>query len=164
MLRSYFILPSPQIYTYTCRMQYQEHYQRLERLYHQAKVQELFSGSSIQVSHSRAEITLPVQEKYFHGANALHGAVYFKLLDDAAYFAVASVVRDVFIVTASFQLNLVRPVTGGELKAVGILRSQSKNLFIAEATLYNERGKEVAFGTGQFVRTTQPLESLQGYV
>ena len=145
-------------------MQHQEHYQRLERLYNKAKVQELFTGSSISVSHSQAEITLPVQDKYFHGANAIHGAVYFKLLDDAAYFAVASVVRDVFIVTSSFQLNLLRPVTGGVVKAVGKLRSQSKHLFVAEATLYNERGKEVAFGTGQFVRTAQSLDSLQGYV
>ncbi|MDX5421024.1 MAG: PaaI family thioesterase [Hymenobacteraceae bacterium] len=144
-------------------MQHEEHYQRLERLYHRAKVQELFNGSSISVNHSRAEITLPVQEKYFHGANAIHGAVYFKLLDDAAYFAVASVVRDVFIVTSSFQLNLIRPVASGTLKAVGSLRSQGKNLYVAEATLYNERGKEVAFGTGQFMRTTQPLEQLPGY-
>lgn len=144
-------------------MQHEEHFRRLERLYHKAKVQELFNGSSIRVSHSSAEITLPIQEKYYHGANAIHGAVYFKLLDDASYFAAASVVQDVFIVTASFQLNLVRPVASGMLKAVGTLRSQSKNLFIAEATLYNERGKEVAFGTGQFARTTQPLESLEGY-
>ncbi|RDV13760.1 PaaI family thioesterase [Pontibacter diazotrophicus] len=139
------------------------HYRRLERLYHRANVQELFNGSSIRISHSKSELTLPVASKYFHGANAIHGAVYFKLLDDAAYFAVASVVQDVFIVTSSFQLNLLRPVAGGTLKAVGTLRSISKSLFVAEATLYNERGKEVAFGTGQFMRTTQPLESLEGY-
>lgn len=140
-----------------------QHHRALEGLYQKANVQEMFSGSSIEVSHSRAEITLPVKEAYFHGANAIHGAVYFKLLDDAAYFAVASVVRDVFIVTSSFQLNLVRPVIGGVIKAVGTLRSQSKSLYIAEATLYNERGKEVAFGTGQFMRTAQPLQSLAGY-
>jgi uncharacterized protein (TIGR00369 family) len=140
-----------------------EHYRRLERLYHQANVQQLFSGSSISVSHSRAEITIPVAPLYFHGANAVHGSVYFKLLDDAAYFAVASVVQDVFIVTSSFQLSLLRPVTGGTLKAVGSLRSRSKQLFVAEATLYNEKGKEVAFGTGQFMKTVQALESLKGY-
>lgn len=144
-------------------MQHEEHYQRLERLYHRAKVQELFDRSIISVNHSRAEITLPVQEKYFHGANAVHGAVYFKLLDDASYFAAASVVRDVFLVTSSFQLNLLRPITSGLIKAVGTLRSQSKTLLIAEAVLYNDRGKEVAFGTGQFMRTAQPLDSLDGY-
>ncbi|ARS36064.1 PaaI family thioesterase [Pontibacter actiniarum] len=144
-------------------MQHQEHYQRLERLYHRAHVQELFSGSSISVCHSRAEITLPIQEAYFHGAKAIHGAVYFKLLDDASYFAVASVVRDMFIVTSSFQLNLLRPVNSGVLKAVGTLRSQGRSLFVAEATLYNAQGKEVAFGTGQFMKTAQPLNQLEGY-
>lgn len=139
------------------------HYQRLEKLYHSANIQDFIDGSHLKVQHQTAEITLPVQPKYNHGANAMHGALYFKLLDDAAYFAVASVVQDVFIVTSSFQINLVRPVTSGKIKAVGKLRTIGKNLFIAEATLYNEKGKEVAFGTGQFMKTTQPLNSLQGY-
>lgn len=144
-------------------MEPEQHYRALERLYHSANIQETLSGSKITVSHSHAEITLPVMPAYFHGANAMHGALYFKLLDDAAYFSVASVIRDVFIVTSSFQLNLVRPVTEGVVKAVGTLRSQGKNLYIADATLYNGRGKEIAFGTGQFMRTTQPLSSLEGY-
>lgn len=139
------------------------HYQRLEKLYHSANIQQFIDGSQIQVQHQTAEITLPVQPKYNHGANAMHGALYFKLLDDAAYFAVASVVQDVFIVTSSFQINLVRPVTGGTIRAVGKLRTIGKNLFVAESTLYNEQGKEIAFGTGQFMKTNQPLSSLQGY-
>ncbi len=144
-------------------MEAAEHQRRLERLYHHANIQELFDGSSIAVSDGSAELTLPIAAKYFHGANAIHGSVYFKLMDDAAYFAVASLVQDVFIVTSSFQLNLIRPVTGGLLKAVGTVRTKSKQLFVAETTLYNAQGKEVAFGTGQFMRTTQPLSSLPGY-
>ncbi|MFD2247281.1 PaaI family thioesterase [Pontibacter ruber] len=140
-----------------------EHYRRLERLYHVAKIQEFYSDSTIEVSHERTEITLPVAPKFFHGAQAIHGSVYFKLLDDAAYFAVASLVRDVFIVTSSFQLNLVRPVSSGTLHAIGTVRSKSRNLYVAEARLLNEKGKEVAFGTGQFMRTTQLLENLNGY-
>ncbi|MEJ8802174.1 PaaI family thioesterase [Pontibacter sp. H249] len=145
-------------------METEQHYSALENLYHSANIQSTISGSSIKISHSHSEITLPVAPAYFHGANAMHGALYFKLLDDAAYFAAASVVKDVFIVTSSFQLNLLRPVTGGMVKAVGKLKSQGKNLYIAEATLYNDKGKEVAFGTGQFMRTNQPLKSLEGYV
>lgn len=140
------------------------HFKALEALYHHAKIQQIFSGSTIDISAGKAEISLPVQEKYFHAANSIHGSVYFKLLDDAAYFAAASRVQDVFLVTSSFQLNLLRPVTGGILRAVGTLRSQSKNLLIAESTLYNEKGKEVAFGTGQFMRSTHALSSLEGYV
>lgn len=141
----------------------EEHFRRLEHLYQAAKVQETFSGSTIAVSHGKAEITLPVRDAYFHGAQAIHGATYFKLLDDAAYFAVASTVTDVFIVTSSFQLNLLRPVSSGTLKAVGTLRSKGGSILIAEATLYNDKGKEVAFGTGQFVKTRQALDTLTGY-
>ncbi|QCR21324.1 PaaI family thioesterase [Pontibacter sp. SGAir0037] len=144
-------------------MRIEDHYRKLEHLYHQANVQQLFSGSTIAVSHGKAEITLPVDPKYFHGAQAIHGASYFKLLDDAAYFAVASVVKDVFIVTSSFQLNLLRPVSSGVLHAVGTLRSFGKSISIAESVIYNDKGKEVAFGTGQFTRTTQPLADLKGY-
>ena len=139
------------------------HYRQLEKLYHSANIQQFIDGSQIKVQHQTAEITLPVQPTYHHGANAMHGALYFKLLDDAAYFSVASIVQDVFIVTSSFQLNLVRPVTGGTVKAVGKVRTIGKNLFVAEATLYNELGKEVAFGTGQFMKTNQPLCTAMPY-
>lgn len=144
-------------------MEATQHYRQLEKLYHSANIQQFIDGSQLTVQHQQAEITLPMQSKYNHGANAMHGALYFKLLDDAAYFAVASVVQDVFIVTSSFQINLVRPVTGGTIKAVGKVRTIGKNLFVAESTLYNEQGKEVAFGTGQFMKTTQQLSSLEGY-
>ncbi|MBB6612379.1 PaaI family thioesterase [Pontibacter sp. Tf4] len=144
-------------------METTQHYRQLEKLYHSARIQQFIAGSQLTVQHQTAEITLPVKPDYSHGANAMHGALYFKLLDDAAYFAVASVVQDVFIVTSSFQINLVRPVTGGTIKAVGKVRTIGKNLFVAESTLYNDEGKEVAFGTGQFMKTTQPLSSLQGY-
>ncbi|MHC2990304.1 thioesterase [Pontibacter sp. HJ8] len=141
----------------------EEHFGRLERLYHKANIQSLIKGSSIAVNHGQAELTLPVDPSYFHGAQAIHGSIYFKLLDDAAYFAAASLVQDVFLVTSSFQINLLRPVSSGTLRAVGTVRSKGKSLFVAEATLYNEKGKEVAFGTGQFMRTAQPLETLEGY-
>lgn len=144
-------------------MKAEEHFKRLEQLYHSARVQDTFSESTISIKHGKAEITLPVKDAYFHGAQAIHGATYFKLLDDAAYFALASVIQDVFIVTSSFQLNLLRPVSSGTLRAVGTIRSRGASILIAEATLFNDRGKEVAFGTGQFVKTSQPLHTLAGY-
>jgi len=93
----------------------------------------------------------------------VHGSVYFKLLDDAGYFAANSVIEDVFLLTSSFNVNLIRPVTSGTIKAVGKLKSQSKNLLIAEATIYNEEGKEVAFGTGTFMKSGVVLTPEIGY-
>ena len=95
---------------------------------------------------------------------AIHGSVYFKLLDDAAFFAVNSIVEDVFVLTTSFNTNIVRPVDSGKIKAVGEVRFASKNLFIAQSTLLDERGKEIAFGTGHFAKSKVSLTREIGYL
>ncbi len=84
-------------------------------------------------------------------------------MDDAAFFAANSVIEDVFVLTASFSINLTRPVSKGIVKAIGKIRSKTKNLIIAEATLYNEEGKEIAFGTGNFMRSRVALVPEIGY-
>ena len=142
----------------------QSHFQKLERMYLVANIQKLmFETTTIKISEGKAEVGLTVQQKYHHAGAAMHGAVYFKLLDDAAYFAANSVIEDVFLLTSSFNVNLIRPATEGKLKAIGKLRSQTKNLLIAEATIYNEEGKEIAFGTGTFMKSGVVLTPEIGY-
>lgn len=142
----------------------QEHFQKLERMYLATKVNtEIFDTITARIYNEGAEIGLTVSDKYFHALDAIHGTVYFKLLDDAAFFAANSVVHDYFVLTSSFNINLIRPVTEGKLKAVGKLRSQTKNVYIAESTLYNEQGKVVAFGTGTFMRSRIALTPEIGY-
>ena len=85
------------------------------------------------------------------------------MLDDAAYFAVSSVVKDCFMLTSSFNINILRPVSKGKLTAVGTVRYKSSSLFTAEAKLYNQEGKEVAFGTGNFARSKMLLSEEVGY-
>lgn len=142
----------------------QDHYTKLESMYLATKVNtEIFDTITAKIYKEGAEIGLTVSDKYFHALDAIHGTVYFKLLDDAAFFAANSVVDDYFVLTSSFNINLIRPVTEGKLKAVGKLRSQTKNVYIAESTLYNEEGKEVAFGTGTFMRSRIALTPEIGY-
>src|SRR5205085_7842937 len=43
---------------------------------------QLYNGITIAISEEKAELTLKVEEKFFHAANAIHGSVYFKMLDD----------------------------------------------------------------------------------
>jgi len=125
--------------------------------------QKIYDTTSISVKEEEAIIEMVVTDKYFHAMNAMHGSVYFKLLDDAAFFAVNSIVKDFFVLTTSFHIQLTRPVTEGKIKAVGKLKFKSRSLFVAEATLYNEQGKEVAFGTGNFMISKAPLSEDIGY-
>ena len=107
---------------------------------------------------------MPVQQHLFHAANAVHGAYYFKLLDDAAFFAVNSVVTEVFVLTVSFNVQLIRPISEGQLHSVGTLVRASKTLFFAYAIVTSDIGKEIARGSGVFSRSEMPLTEEMGYV
>jgi len=140
------------------------HYGKLERMYLSAPVNnQLYQGITIAISHEKAELTLKVVEKYFHAANAIHGSIYFKLLDDAAFFAVNSIVKDVFVYTVSFNVQLLRPVSNGIIKSVGELKFKSANLFIADSTLFDESNKLVGRGSGNFMRSKIELTENIGY-
>jgi len=133
-------------------------------MYLQANVNtQLYSSTSCNISNEQAEIGLTINDSYFHALGAIHGSVYFKLLDDAAFFAVNSIVTDTFVLTTSFNINITRPVSSGKLKALGKVKFESRNLFVAEATLYNEAGKVVAFGTGNFTKSKIALSKDIGY-
>lgn len=142
----------------------QDHFRKLENMYLGANVnREVFDSTTIQITEKAAEIGLIVADKYFHALGAIHGSVYFKLLDDAAFFAVQSMIKDVFVLTTSFNINIIRPVMKGKLRARGKVRFQSRSFFIAEATLFDDNGKEVAFGTGHFTKSKIGLSEEIGY-
>jgi acyl-coenzyme A thioesterase PaaI-like protein len=85
------------------------------------------------------------------------------LLDDAAFFAVNSVVQDVFVYTVSFNVQLLRPVSDGIITSTGELKFKSKNLFIADSILVDDKNKLVGKGSGSFMRSKIELNPEIGY-
>lgn len=145
-------------------MSNQEHFTKLQNMYLSGLInKELYDSVQIEVTSEKAEISMQVEPKYFHAGNSLHGSVYFKMLDDAAYFAVNSIVQDSFVYTTSFNIQILRPVKVGKIKAVGELKFKSKNLFIADAILYDEKNREVARGSGNFMKSGIALNENIGY-
>ncbi len=144
-------------------MDLEKHYRGLERMYLAAPINQLFYPK-IKVSKERAEIEVEVQESFFHGAGAVHGCVYFKMMDDAAFFAANSVVRDCFVLTLSFTTYLTRPVSTGIMRSIGTVVAKGKSQIISEAAVYDQRGKEIGRGSGVFVKSKVPLVDLPGYV
>lgn len=140
------------------------HFRKLENMYLATKIRhKLYPSTEIEISEAASEISIIVDDRYFHALDAMHGSVYFRMLDDAAFFAVNSLVEDRFVLTTSFNITLTRPVSSGKITSKGTVRFRSKNLYTAEATLYNEDGKEVAFGTGNFVPSKISLTEDIGY-
>jgi uncharacterized protein (TIGR00369 family) len=139
-----------------------EHHRRLERMYLSAPINRIYEPD-IRVSDRAAEVSLTVQPAFHHAAHALHGSVYFKCLDDAAFFAANSIVPDVFVLTVTFNIVLLRPVTAGRIVASGRLVHTSRSLQVAEAELRDEGQKLVATGSGTFMRSAIALGPAVGY-
>ncbi len=115
------------------------------------------------IGEGRAELRIPVREEFFHAAGAVHGSVYFKALDDAAFFAASSLERERFVVTANFHLHITRPVSAGELVATGRVVHRSRRLILAESVLVDADGRQLARGSGSFMPSASRLGPELGY-
>ena len=89
-----------------------EHYTKLENMMHSAPFVTMV-GARAAIAKGEAQITFTIRRDFHHAAGAMHGALYFFALDNAAFFAVNSLVEDVFVLTTSFTTYITRPVSAG---------------------------------------------------
>ena len=139
------------------------HWRALEGLYASAPVNALFDSRLTITGEGRADIRFRIEERHYHAAGAAHGTVYFKMLDDAAFYAANTLVTDRFLLTTSFNLHFTRPIRSGEIVAEGRWISGRRRVLVAEARLVDAEGEEIGRGTGTFMRSRMALSSLPGY-
>ena len=63
-----------------------KHFNKLVKMYENAPINKIFNPN-IKISLGKSEISILAKSDFFHSANSLHGSIFFKMLDDAAYFA-----------------------------------------------------------------------------
>src|SRR5215212_849702 len=141
----------------------QAHFRSLEALYRSAPINGQYQSDLSIVGAGRSEIRFQVDETSFHAAGAAHGTIYFKMLDDAAFYAANSLISDRFLLTTAFNLHFTKPMRGGEAKAEGRWISGRRRVLIAEARILDAEGEECARGTGTFLRSHIALSGLAGY-
>jgi uncharacterized protein (TIGR00369 family) len=139
------------------------HWRALEGLYASAPINAQFTSRLEIEQEGQARILFDIEPRWFHAAGAAHGTIYFKMLDDAAFYAANTLVTDRFLLTTSFNLLFSRPVRGGRITAEGRWISGRRRVLVAEARLIDEEGEEVGRGTGTFMRSQFALSSLPGY-
>ena len=135
----------------------------LENLYATAPINALFESRIRLTEDGRARIEFLVDQRVYHAAGAAHGTVYFKMLDDAAFYAANSLVTDRFLLTTSFNMHFVRPVRKGWVTAEGRWISGRRRVLVAESRLVDADGEEIGRGTGTFMRSRIALSGLVGY-
>ena len=139
------------------------HLRALECLYQSAPVNRLFESTLVLPASGASRIEFDVAPNAYHAAGAAHGTVYFKMLDDAAFYAANSLVTDRFLLTTAFNLLFTKPLAEGPVIAEGRWVSGQRRVFVAEARLIDSTGEEAARGTGTFMRSRIALAGLPGY-
>ncbi len=138
-------------------------FRSLEALYRSAPINRQYRSELTIVAPGRSEIRFEVDDSSFHAANAAHGTIYFKMLDDAAFYAANSLISDRFLLTTAFNLHFTKPMRGGEAMAEGRWISGKRRVLVAEARIVDADGDECARGTGTFLRSHIALSGLAGY-
>lgn len=78
-------------------------------------------------------------------------------------FSPATLSSTTFVLTANFQLYFFRPIKSGSITAQGVVVSQPSRILTAEAVAFDDDGKEIARGSGQFMKTKIQLKSFDAY-
>lgn len=143
-------------------MSNEEHHRKLERMYHAAPTNGYYKPK-LTIGDGEADIRIPIRKEFFHAANGVHGSVYFKAMDDVAFFAVSSLVEDEFVLTVSFSVYFTRPISKGEILGEGRVVHASRRLYVAESILHDQRGRQIARGSGTFMRSGMRLGPELGY-
>ncbi|QIK96972.1 PaaI family thioesterase [Sphingomonas sp. HDW15A] len=139
------------------------HLRALEGLYRSAPINQLFESHLELPEAGRSRIRFAIGQESFHAAGAAHGTLYFKMMDDAAFYAANSMVSDRFLLTTAFNLHFTKPMRVGEAIAEGRWISGRRRVFVAEARIVDSTGEECARGTGTFLRSSIALSGLAGY-
>ena len=141
----------------------EQHYRALERLYASAPINRKFASSLHIPGEGLSRLSFTVTPEDYHAAGAAHGTIYFKMLDDAAFYAANTLATDRFLLTTSFNLHFTKPVRVGTVIAEGRWVTGKRRVFVAEARLVDAEGDEIGRGTGTFMRSRMALSSLPGY-
>lgn len=139
------------------------HLRALEALYASAPINSLFKSRLELPEPGRSRISFELSQDFFHAAGATHGTHYFKMMDDAAFYAANSLVSDRFLLTTGFNLHFTAPMREGTMVAEGKWISGKRRVFVAEARIIDLNGEEYARGTGTFLRSHIALSGLDGY-
>ena len=140
-----------------------EHYRKLERMYLTAPINQR-DKPVLKVEDGLAEIRQGVGPHLHHGAGAMHGSIYFKMLDDACFFAANSKITETLVLTAHFEIDLLKPVVSGQIVAKAEATEITDRRVHAKGELLGPDGAVIARGNGVFVISRIALTPELGYL
>lgn len=125
---------------------------RYERLFNEAPIARFFGMRLSYARDGSAVFDLPYNPGLDHALGGIHGGVYATMLDNAAWFTAApSHGEFCWVATSELTVHLLEPAARTPLRSVGRLLKRGKRQDVAEARLYDGKGRLVGHGVGTFI-------------
>ena len=140
-----------------------KHFKNLISIYNQAPINKVYKPR-MRLALGKCTIKMNILKSFHHSAKSLHGSVYFKMLDDAAWAASNTHVKDVFLFTYNFNVFLTKPVFKGNIKSVGEVIDIENTKISTKSVLFDSNDIEIATGEGVFIRSKYPLKDAIGFL
>ncbi|MCA9580631.1 MAG: PaaI family thioesterase [Myxococcales bacterium] len=128
----------------------QAYYRRLEDNFHRAPITRHVPQRMEVVGPGEVRITLPPDPRLCHGAARVHGGILSLLLDNAGFFAAATLTGGYWVATTEFNTHLLESVAGEDVVATGRVLRPGRNVFHAEMRA-RIAAREVAVGFGTYM-------------
>jgi len=139
-----------------------EHFKKLENMYLAAPNNQYYKPRIV-ILKAEATISIQIDPNYYHSAGAVHGSIYFKLLDDSTFFAASSLIEKNFLLTTHTSLHLLMPAKNGELTAQAKVIWSGKSYFLTEGRIFNQNSELIAQGTSTLIKSKLHLNNVDNY-
>jgi len=129
-----------------------EHIKALIELINRGPYFELLSLKirELGVGYSRVEVDL--EKKHMNPFGAIHGGVYASIIDTAAYWsAYCELDENAGFTTIDVSVNNLAMVNDGKIIAEGKSLKIGRSICLTEASVKDERGKLLAYGTSKLM-------------
>lgn len=114
-----------------------------------------------------SKVVAEISRKHMNPFGALHGGVYSSVIDTAAYWsAYCDLPEEQGLVSIDLKVDFLAPVLDQIVIVKGKRVKAGKTIYLAEAQMFNEKGKLVAHGTSKLmaINNKQTISEVVDYV
>ena len=105
--------------------------------------------------NGRAEVRLPYRAEFQQGDGVVHGGIVATLADTAGFFAAASASPEQMVTTVEFKINLLSGAREEDLRGIGHVIRNGRQLIVCEMIVYGRRRRKIALASGTYARLDQ---------
>ena len=122
----------------------------LRDMFHGAPITQLVRQTIDRMESGSVRITLHPDPRLHHSGGAVHGGILGLVVDNAGYFAAATVSGGFWVVTTEFKVNLLEAAPDEPLVATGTVLRRGRHLVHTEMQVAAGSGAKIAVGLGTY--------------